>query len=150
MAKRLIKVAKELNVGTSTIVEFLNRNGFEIDDKPIAKVTNEMEASLKKEFQESASIKEKADQLVIGTRPATKKEVVLEATPAPVTIEPPTPVEVPTPVAVEPTPDPIPAPEPEPVVEKAPAPVAEKVPEIETKVEPVVPKVEAKAPVPVK
>ena len=31
MAKRLVKIAKELNVGTSTIVDFLNRNGFEID-----------------------------------------------------------------------------------------------------------------------
>ena len=53
MAKRLIKVAKELNVGTTTIVDFLNQNGFEIEDKPIAKVTAEMEQKLHQEFQES-------------------------------------------------------------------------------------------------
>ena len=138
MAKRLIKVAKELNVGTSTIVEFLNRNGFEIDDKPIAKVTDEMEASLKKEFQESASIKERADQLIIGTRPAPK----VEATPAPVAVEPPAPVVVEPPVPVSvPTPDPTPTPVPEPVAEKITAPVVEKIPAVEAKVKPATPEV---------
>ena len=42
MAKRLIKIAKELNVGTSTIVDFLNENGFEIDNKPTSKVSDDM------------------------------------------------------------------------------------------------------------
>ncbi len=129
MAKRLIKVAKELNVGTSTIVEFLNRNGFEIDDKPIAKVTGEMEASLKKEFQESASIKEKADQLIIGTRPVPKKEAVVEVAPVPIAVEPPAPVSAPTP-----DPEPV-------VVEKVTAPVVEKAPAVEAKVEPATPEV---------
>ena len=73
MANRLIKVAKELNVGTATIVEFLEKNGFEIDNKPTAKVTDEMHDALLMEFQKSAAIKEKADQLIIGSR-ATKKE----------------------------------------------------------------------------
>jgi len=73
MANRLIKVAKELNVGTATIVEFLEKNGFEIDNKPTAKVTDEMHDALLTEFQKSAAIKEKADQLIIGSR-ATKKE----------------------------------------------------------------------------
>ncbi len=76
MAKRLIKIAKELNVGTSTIVDYLSRNGFEIEDKPTAKITEEMEMKLHEEFQESLAIKEKADQLVIGTRPIAKKEVL--------------------------------------------------------------------------
>ena len=38
MPKRLVKVAKELNVGTSTIVEYLNNNGFEVSNKPTAKI----------------------------------------------------------------------------------------------------------------
>ena len=76
MAKRLIKIAKELNVGTSTIVDYLGRNGFEIEDKPTAKITEEMEMKLHEEFQESLAIKEQADQLIIGTRPIAKKEVV--------------------------------------------------------------------------
>ncbi len=105
MAKRLIKVAKELNVGTTTIVDFLNQNGFEIEDKPIAKVTEEMEKKLHQEFQESYAIKEKANQLVIGTRPTTRKEPVAPPPPPPITKKavapPPPPPPAPTPPVVE-------------------------------------------------
>ena len=73
MAKRLFKIAKELNVGTTTIVDHLNKSGFEIENKPNAKITEEMESELLKEFQKSIAIKEQADQLVIGSR-STKKE----------------------------------------------------------------------------
>ncbi|MEM8523657.1 MAG: translation initiation factor IF-2 [Bacteroidota bacterium] len=66
MAKRLIKIAKELNVGVSTIVDFLNDNGFEIDNKPTAKVSDDMEDALTKEFQKSIAIKERADKMKIG------------------------------------------------------------------------------------
>ncbi len=89
MEQRLIKIAKELNVGTGTIVEHLSKKGFEIENKPTAKVTDEMYAELLKEFQKSIAIKEQADQLVIGTRPmAVKKEnppspVFKEAAPKP-------------------------------------------------------------------
>lgn len=74
MAKRLIKIAKELNVGTTTIVDYLNNSGFDIDNKPTAQVTDEMYTELLKEFQKSIAIKEKADQLIIGNRPAAKKD----------------------------------------------------------------------------
>ena len=74
MAKRLVKIAKELNVGTTTIVEHLVDNGFEIDNKPTAKVTDEMYDVLLKEFSNSIAVKEQADSLVIGTRPAKEKE----------------------------------------------------------------------------
>jgi translation initiation factor IF-2 len=74
MAKRLVKVAKELNVGTTTIVEHLVNSGFEIENKPTAKVSDEMELELLKEFQKSIAIKEQADKLVIGTRPVEPKE----------------------------------------------------------------------------
>jgi translation initiation factor IF-2 len=73
MAKRLIKIAKELNVGTSTIVEHLTSNGFEIENKPTAKISDDMYTELLKEFQKSIAIKEKADQLVIGNRPASEE-----------------------------------------------------------------------------
>ena len=46
MSKRLVKVAKELNVGTSTIVDFLTDKGFDIVNRPTTKVTEEMEALL--------------------------------------------------------------------------------------------------------
>ncbi|HEX5625668.1 MAG TPA: translation initiation factor IF-2 [Saprospiraceae bacterium] len=61
--KLLIKVAAELNVGLSTVVEHLQKKGFEIDSKPTAKVTDEMYAELRKEFQGSMIEKEQADQL---------------------------------------------------------------------------------------
>ena len=74
MAKRLVKVARELNVGTATIVEHLLKTGFEIENKPTAHITEEMEAELLKEFQNSLSIKEKADQLVLGTGRQQKRK----------------------------------------------------------------------------
>ena len=95
MAKRLIKIAKELNVGTTTIVDHLASVGFEIENKPTAKVSDEMEVILIKEFQKDIAIKERADQLIIGTRPSTKKvpqpkpEVIEK--PAPVAKTPPPP-----------------------------------------------------------
>ncbi len=74
MAKRLVKIAKELNVGTTTIVDYLNNNGFDIENKPTSKVSDDMYSELVKEFQKSIAIKEQADQLIIGTRPATKEK----------------------------------------------------------------------------
>ncbi|HMQ47702.1 MAG TPA: translation initiation factor IF-2 [Saprospiraceae bacterium] len=77
MERRLVKIAKELNVGTTTIVDHLSSKGYDIENKPTAKVTDEMYDELLREFQKSIAIKEQADQLVIGTRPVTqvKKEV---------------------------------------------------------------------------
>ncbi len=74
MSQRLVKIAKELNVGTTTIVEYLNTHGFEIEDKPSAKITEEMYNHLLREFQKDRVIKEQADQLIFGTRPSVKKE----------------------------------------------------------------------------
>ncbi len=84
MATRLVKIASELNVGTSTIVEYLNSHGFEIEDKPSAKVTDEMHEVLVKEFQKDRVIKEQADQLIFGTRPATtqRKDAPVKEKPA--------------------------------------------------------------------
>lgn len=115
-AIRLVKIAKELNVGTSTIVDFLKGKGYEIENKPTSKISDEMHEELLKEFSDSMAAKEKADQLVIGSRYGKEEEV---ASPPKVTTPEPAPV-----VKKEP----VPAPEPEPVVEKKeeePAPVVE-------------------------
>ncbi len=63
----LLKIAKEFNVATTTIVDFLISKGFSIENKPNAKVSDEMYDALGKEFKGSADIKEKADQIQIGT-----------------------------------------------------------------------------------
>ena len=81
MSKRLVKIAKELNVGTSTIVEFLNENGFSIENKPTSKVSEDMYAALLKEFSNSIAVKEKADKLVIGNRNQPEQEAVKPSKP---------------------------------------------------------------------
>jgi translation initiation factor IF-2 len=74
MADRLVKVVKELNVGMQTIVDFLATKGIVIDAKPTSIVTDEMHDLLIKEFSTSMAVKEKADQIVIGSRPTSKDE----------------------------------------------------------------------------
>ncbi len=61
--KLLFKVATEFNVGLSTVVETLQKKGFDIENKPTAKVTDEMYAELLREFQRDIQEKEQADQL---------------------------------------------------------------------------------------
>jgi translation initiation factor IF-2 len=98
MAKRLVKIAKELNVGTSSIVEHLIKRGFEIENKPTSKVSDEMYNELLKEFSNSIAEKEKADQLIIGTRikpeeekPSIFSRPVVTPPPPVVKAEPPKP-----------------------------------------------------------
>ena len=66
MADKLIKIAKEFNVGTSTIVEYLNGKGFDIQNKPTSMVSDDMYTELLKEYSSSAEVKEKADKLVMN------------------------------------------------------------------------------------
>lgn len=74
MSNSLFKIAKELNVGTASIVEFLNNNGFDIENKPNAKVTDEMYGRLLKEFQKSIDDKEASKHVNIGARGKTVSE----------------------------------------------------------------------------
>jgi len=78
MASKLVKVAKEFNVGLGTIAEFLKDKGFDIEAKPTAKVTDEMYPLLLQEFQGNKAIREQADQMVIGTRIVKETPVVAE------------------------------------------------------------------------
>lgn len=74
MALRLVKIAKELNVGTGTIVEYLKGKGYEIENKPTSKISDEMHDALLKEYSNSMQVKEQADKIVIGTRYEEKKK----------------------------------------------------------------------------
>ncbi|PPK84630.1 translation initiation factor 2 (bIF-2) [Neolewinella xylanilytica] len=117
MSKRLIKVAKELNVATSTIVEFLTGKGFEIENKPIAKVSVEMESAVRQEFAKAISDKEKAAKMEFGTRPSAPPPPPPPPPPAraatpppppprPVNTPAPPPVQKPQPTAKAPNPEP--------------------------------------------
>ena len=64
--KRLAVVAKELGVGTSTIIEHLHKNGFEVDNKPTTKVTEDQYKLLLRDFQKDKNLKEKAEQISLG------------------------------------------------------------------------------------
>jgi len=52
---RLIKLAKKFETGTSNIVQILAKHEFIIEDKPLAKVTEEMYQILVKELGDENS-----------------------------------------------------------------------------------------------
>jgi translation initiation factor IF-2 len=60
---RLAKVAKELNVGLSTIVEFLGKQGYAIESNPNTKIDETQYSLLLKEFQGEKLVKEKSKSL---------------------------------------------------------------------------------------
>src|SRR3954470_3947789 len=71
--KRLSKVARELNVGMPTIVDFLSKKGFVVENNPNSKISVDQFNILRKEFESSALDKQEASSLNIG-----KKEYVNE------------------------------------------------------------------------
>jgi translation initiation factor IF-2 len=78
---RLSKAAREFNVGTSTIVEFLSKKGHQIDTSPNTKLSPEMYALLVKEYQSEKQVKEVSKKLGIeysGRKTITADEVVSE------------------------------------------------------------------------
>jgi translation initiation factor IF-2 len=140
---RLSLVAKQINVGTSTILQFLSAKGHKIDNNPNAKLNFEQLTLLAKEYGANHIL----ESSVEAPKPAPAPEPVVAAAPAPAPAPEPV-VEKPSPVAEAPK-----APEaPAPVVE---APIEEKAVglkilgkiELDKKGNPVAPKVE-KAPEP--
>jgi len=77
--KRLSKVARELNVGISTIVDFLESKGVEIEAKPNTKIDLEVYSLLSEEFQSEKTAKEESKNV---SMPAVEREsVTLESSP---------------------------------------------------------------------
>lgn len=60
---RLLKAAKELNVGVQTIVDFLHKKGIEVDSNPNAKITTEAYLLLEKEFGKEFKLKAEANKV---------------------------------------------------------------------------------------
>lgn len=65
---RLSQVARKLNVGRGTILDYLSGKGFDVDSSPNSKITQEQYSLLSKEFAASAMEKEEASGLTIGTK----------------------------------------------------------------------------------
>ncbi len=57
---RLSKVAREFNIATSTISDFLSKKGFTIESSPNAKLSAEMYALIQKEYSQEKSAKEES------------------------------------------------------------------------------------------
>lgn len=79
----LFKAVKELNVGIATAVEFLEKKGFSVENKPTTKLSRDMYDALLKEFQGDKIVKEEANQIVIGKIRRDEPEVVERAAEAP-------------------------------------------------------------------
>jgi len=61
---RLMAAAKEFNIGTGTLIDFLVSKGFNTDDlKPSTKLTEDMYRVLQTEFQQDKAAKQKAEQI---------------------------------------------------------------------------------------
>uniref|UniRef100_UPI004048E888 translation initiation factor IF-2 n=2 Tax=Roseivirga sp. TaxID=1964215 RepID=UPI004048E888 len=81
---RLSQVARKLNVGSSSLVDFLSSKGFDVDSSPNSKITDEQYRMLAKEYASSASEKEEASHLTIGTKHVEEKPAPKpEPTPVP-------------------------------------------------------------------
>ena len=72
---RLSKIAREFNVGISTIVEFLNKKGYEVDPNPNTKVTEEIYDILIEEYSADISVKKESDLLSLKNL-RDKKETI--------------------------------------------------------------------------
>jgi len=128
---RLNKVAAELNISTANLVGQLQKKGFQVENKPTAKISDEMYQVLLAEFRQDKAIREESRQiqkqksedkpvpppsLKTLNRPLPRKEEV-EEKPEPPVVPPPPPVE-----AIVPEPEPVPT---VPVVETPVTPVEE-------------------------
>ncbi|MGZ3872815.1 MAG: translation initiation factor IF-2 [Mucilaginibacter sp.] len=63
---KLFTAAKELNIGTGTIVDFLATKGYKVQKHPTTQLDSDMYSALLKEFAVDKIIKEEAKQISIG------------------------------------------------------------------------------------
>ena len=62
---RLSQLARKLNVGIATIVDFLIRKGYEVENKPNTKISDEQIVLLNKEFAGSIEVKQASEEVEI-------------------------------------------------------------------------------------
>jgi len=120
---KLFTAAKELNIGTGTIVDFLAKKGYKVQKHPMALLDGDMYGALLKEFAVDKIIKEEAKQISIGkirkeepahfpekpvehrrSRDFENEEILIKNTGhhfTPPAVEKPKPVEPPQPEKVE-------------------------------------------------
>ncbi|HBF87848.1 MAG TPA: translation initiation factor IF-2 [Bacteroidales bacterium] len=62
-SKRLSKVAKEFNVGITTITDFLQKKGIEIDSNPNTKISEDIFKVLEKEYSTDIHVKRESEKI---------------------------------------------------------------------------------------
>jgi len=77
-ATRLIKAAREFNVGIQTIVEFLHKKGFVISTDPNSKIPPEAYALLLKEYSSDLNVKKDAEKIALKDKITPKKSLSIE------------------------------------------------------------------------
>jgi translation initiation factor IF-2 len=75
---RLSKLAREFNVGITTIVEFLNKKGIEMDSNPNNKVSGEAYDILAKEYSSDINLKKESEKVNLKSTREKKEPVFLE------------------------------------------------------------------------
>jgi translation initiation factor IF-2 len=78
---RLSKVAREFNIGITTIAEFLSKKGYEIEAKPNTKLTADIYEILVQEFQAEKHVKEESKK--IGLEFTQHETITIEDTVTP-------------------------------------------------------------------
>ena len=80
MTIRLNKVTRDLNVGITTVVEFLQKKGYDVESNPNAKITEEQYDELVKEFSKDKNLKKETEKLTQErqTKDRGKSSVAIE------------------------------------------------------------------------
>ncbi len=78
MSVKLSKVTKDLNVGLSTVVDFLHKKGYsEVADNPNARITDEQYDLLLQEFSKDKSVKKQSEMAAQRHKERPKNETVV-------------------------------------------------------------------------
>ncbi len=93
MSIRLNKIARDLNVGIQTAVEFLQKKGFTVEANPNTKITDEQYTLLVKEFSKDKNLKLESETISIE-RHKEKAKPAVSAEPEPVAKEEPKEVKI--------------------------------------------------------
>lgn len=71
---RINKILKEFNIGLSTLVEFLNKKGYEVEANLGAKISQDAYELVQKEYAKDQQLKEQSRKIVTKVNELTKKE----------------------------------------------------------------------------
>jgi translation initiation factor IF-2 len=76
--KRLSKVARDFNVGISTIVDFLHKKGFDIGSDPNSKISEEAFTLLEKEYKGDINLKKESEKINLKSHRGTHETISLD------------------------------------------------------------------------